>query len=281
MSSPSKDPTIPALLVIEAGRSEAHYWRDLWRYRELFYFLTWRDLIVRYKQTAVGIAWVLLQPALSMVVFTFFGRLLGVPTGGVPRPVLVYTALLPWQFFAAALAGSSGSLVSNANLISKIYFPRLIVPVGAAAVNIVDFVISAGFLAVLMAIYGVWPDARVLLLPVFVLVAFGTALGAGLWLAALNVKYRDFRYVVPFIIQFGLYASPVFFNSTIVPERWRFWYALNPMVGVIDGFRWALLGGKVELQLPSLLLSLAIMAGLLASGVWFFRRIERSFADLI
>jgi lipopolysaccharide transport system permease protein len=215
------------------------------------------------------------------VVFCIFGHLLGVPTGGVPRPVLVFTGLLPWQFFAAALGAASGSLVNNANLISKVYFPRLIVPASAVAVSFVDFLISAAFLAALMALYGVVPDARGLMLPLLVLVAIAAALGAGLWLTALNVKYRDFRYVIPFVVQFGLYVSPVFFSSDVVPARWRFWYALNPMVGVIDGFRWALLGGKFELQLSSLMVSLGIVLLMLTSGIWFFRRIERSFADLI
>jgi lipopolysaccharide transport system permease protein len=268
-------------LVIEAGHAEAHYWRDLWRYRELFYFLTWRDLLVRYKQTAVGVAWALLQPALTVVVFSVLGELLHIPTGGVPRPVLVLAAVLPWQFFATALSASSGSLVGNANLISKVYFPRLIVPASAVAVSLVDFLISAVFLAVLMAIFHVTPDWRILALPAFILIAFGAALGAGLWLTALNVKYRDFRFVLPLIVQFGGYVSPVAFSSDMVPERWRTLYAFNPMVGVIDGFRWSLLGGQAPLSAGSLLLSVCVVLGLLGGGVTYFRRVERSFADVI
>jgi lipopolysaccharide transport system permease protein len=267
--------------VIEAGRSERHYWRDLWRYRELFVFLTWRDLLVRYKQTAIGLAWALVQPCLTMVVFTVFGELLKVPSDGVPRPILVFSALVPWQFFSASLTGASSSVVSNANLISKVYFPRLIVPLSAVATSFVDFVISAIFLAVLMAVFGVVPDARAFALPLFVLLAFATALGAGLWLTALNVKYRDFRFILPFIVQFGLYVSPVAFPSSVVPDAWRPFYALNPMVGVIDGFRWCLLGGQQSLPLTSLLVSGVLVLVLNVSGIWFFRRMERQFADII
>lgn len=280
MSDPSSH-TQPVTLVIEAGRSERHYWRDLWRYRELFVFLTWRDLLVRYKQTALGVAWALLQPFLTMVVFSVFGLLLQVPTGGIPRPVLVFTALLPWQFFAAALSAASSSLVGNAHLISKVYFPRLIVPLSAVAVSFVDFIISAVFLGVLMAVFHVVPDARVLALPLFVLLAFVAALGAGLWLTALNVKYRDFRYVLPFIVQLGLYVSPVAFTSDIVPEKWRTLYALNPMVGVIDGFRWCLLGQSSPLPATSIALSAIFVVLLFASGIWFFRKTEKTFADVI
>jgi len=281
MSSPASVPPAPPTLVIEAGRAEAHYWRDLWRYRELFYFLTWRDLLVRYKQTVVGVAWALIQPALTMVIFSVVGQLLRVPTGDVPRPVLIFTALLPWQFFSSALSASSGSLVGNANLISKVYFPRLIVPASAVAVSLVDFLISAVFLAVLMAIYHVVPDWRIVALPLFVFIAFGAALGAGLWLTALNVKYRDFRFVLPFIVQFGLYVSPVAFPSEVVPAKWRTLYALNPMVGVIDGFRWSLLGGHTALSPTGLGLSLLVVVGLLVGGITYFRSVERRFADLV
>jgi lipopolysaccharide transport system permease protein len=283
MSATAAPPSPPATseLILEAGRSESHYWRDLWRYRELFLFLTWRDLLVRYKQTAIGVAWALLQPALTTVVFCVFGYLLKIPTGGVPRPVLIFAAQLPWSFFAASLNASSGSLVSNAHLISKVYFPRLIIPLSAVAVSFVDFLISATLLAVLMLVYQVVPDWRILLLPLFVLIAFGAALGAGLWLTALNVKYRDFRFVLPFIVQFGLYVSPIAFTSDFVPEKWRTLYALNPMVGVIDGFRWALLRGETPLYWPGLATSLAVVALLLWSGVRYFRHTERSFADII
>ncbi|HWZ95734.1 MAG TPA: ABC transporter permease [Opitutaceae bacterium] len=278
------DPTHPSaapVLVLEAGRAEVHYWRDLWRYRELFLFLTWRDLLVRYKQTAVGVAWALIQPALTTAVFCVFGQILKLPTGGVPRPILIFAAQLPWQFFSSALSASSSSLVGNANLISKIYFPRLIIPVSAIVVSLVDFSVSAAFLAVLMAAYGLAPDARVLALPLFLAVAFGAALGVGLWLTALNVKYRDFRFVLPFIIQFGLYVSPIAFTSDLVPARWRALYELNPMVGIIDGFRWALLRGQAPAPWTGLAYSCALVAVLLVTGVWFFRKTERTFADVI
>lgn len=269
-------------LTLESGRTEATYWRDLWRYRELLWFLAWRDILVRYKQTALGIVWALLQPLLTTVVGTVvFGKIANLPTGDVPYPVLIYTAMLPWQFFASSLSGAANSLVGNANLISKVYFPRLVVPMSAVVTAMVDFLISALMLACLMAWFRVTPDWRLLTLPLFTGVAFATALGAGLWLTALNVKYRDFRYVVPFIVQSGLFISPVFFSSAVIPERWRFLYSLNPMAGVIDGFRWAILGGKFDLQPVSLGISLAIVATMLVSGVWFFRRIERTFADLI
>ncbi|HET9470934.1 MAG TPA: ABC transporter permease [Usitatibacter sp.] len=280
----SADPraAAPELLVIEAGRTERHYWRDLWRYRELFYFLAWRDILVRYKQTAIGIAWAVLRPVLTMAVFTVvFGKLGKFPSEGVPYPILVYAAMLPWQFFASSLADASASLVGNANLISKVYFPRLIVPASAVITSFVDFLIAGAILVVLMAWYGFWPDWRLLLLPFFVLLAFAAAMGAGLWLTALNVKYRDFRFVVPFIVQFGLYVSPVGFSSTVVPEQWRLIYSLNPMVGVIEGFRWALLGGRGALSAPMLALSIVVVAGVLASGIRYFRKTERSFADVI
>jgi lipopolysaccharide transport system permease protein len=270
------------VLVIEAGHTELHYWRDLWRYRELFYFLAWRDILVRYKQTAIGITWAVIRPLLTMVVFTVvFGKLGKFPSEGVPYPILVYAAMLPWQFFASSLSEASGSLIGNANLISKVYFPRLIVPASAVITSFVDFLIAGVIMLALMAWYGFWPDWRIVALPLFMLLAFAAAMGAGLWLTALNVKYRDFRYVVPFIVQFGLYISPVGFSSSVVPEKWRLLYSLNPMVGVIDGFRWALLGGKTTLYMPGFALSLAAVMLLLATGVVHFRRTERTFADII
>jgi lipopolysaccharide transport system permease protein len=269
-------------LVIEAGRSERQYWQDLWRYRELFYFLAWRDILVRYKQTAIGVAWALIRPVLTMIVFTVvFGKLAKLPSGGVPYPILVFSAMLPWQFFANALSECSNSLITNANLISKIYFPRLVVPTSAVIVSFVDFLISGIILLGLMAWYDFVPSWRILTLPLFILIAFAAAMGAGLWLAALNVKYRDFRYIVPFIIQFGLYVSPVGFSSSIVPESWRWLYSLNPMVGVIDGFRWAILGGETQLYLPGFFLSAGFVVLLLISGIQYFRAYERSFADVI
>lgn len=269
-------------LVIEAGRTERHYWKDLWRYRELFYFLAWRDILVRYKQTVIGIAWALIRPLLTMVVFVFiFGKLAKLPSEGVPYPILVFSALLPWQFFANAIAEAGNSVVSNANMISKVYFPRLVVPASAVIVGLVDFLISGVLLAGLMLWYGVVPDWRIATLPLFLAVAVAAAMGAGLWIAALNVQFRDFRYIIPFVVQFGLYVSPVGFSSAIVPEQWRLLYSLNPMVGVIDGFRWAILGGANQLYWPSILLSLALALAFAISGVLYFRKMEKRFADVI
>jgi lipopolysaccharide transport system permease protein len=274
-------------LVIEAGRTESQYWRDLWKYRELFYFLAWRDILVRYKQTVIGMAWALIRPFLTMVVFTFvFGNLAKLPPEGTaPYPIMVFAALLPWQFFSGALSECSNSLVSNANLLSKVYFPRLIVPTSAVIVSFVDFLISGMILLGLMAYYNFVPDWRILTLPLFILIAFAASIGAGLWLAALTVEYRDFRYVVPFIVQFGLYVSPVGFSSKIIAERYseqvRLLYSLNPMVGVIDGFRWAILGGESQIYLPGFALSVGLVIVILVSGIWYFRKMERTFADVV
>ena len=269
-------------LIIEAGRSEKHYWQDLWRYRELFYFLAWRDILVRYKQTTIGIAWALIRPFITMVVFTVvFGNLAKLPSEGVPYPILVFSAMLPWQFFANALSECSNSLIGNANLISKVYFPRLIVPISAIVVSFVDFMISGIILLGLMAYYNYVPSWRILLLPVFVAIAFAASIGAGLLFASLNVKYRDFRFIVPFITQIGLYISPVGFSSSIVPEQYRLLYSLNPMVGVIDGFRWSILGGDAKLYLPGFALSLGLVLSMLIAGVVYFRKVERTFADVI
>ncbi len=272
-------------LTIEAGRTESQYWKDLWRYRELFYFLAWRDILVRYKQTVIGMAWALIRPFLTMVVFSVvFGQLAKLPSEGAPYPILVFAALLPWQFFANALSECSNSLIGNANLISKVYFPRLIVPASAVIVSFVDFLVSGMILLGLMAWYNFVPSWRIVALPLFIGIAFAASMGAGLWLAALNVKYRDFRYIVPFIVQFGLYISPVGFSSSIVFERFPQWgwiYSLNPMVGVIDGFRWAILGGNFNLYLPGFMLSMGLVALLFVSGVWYFRKVERTFADVI
>lgn len=269
-------------LIIEAGRSERHYWRDLWRYRELFYFLAWRDLLVRYKQTVIGVAWALLRPLLTMLVFTIvFGTLAKLPSAGAPYPILVFAALLPWQFFANALSEASNSLIGNANLISKVYFPRMIVPASSIITSFVDFLISGVILVGLMVWYRFLPGWRLLTLPFFIALAFAAAMGFGLWLTALNVKYRDFRFVVPFIVQFGLYVSPVGFSSDIIPARWRLLYSLNPMVGVIDGFRWAILGGEAQIYWPGFALSLVIVALVLVWGIYYFRKTEKNFADII
>lgn len=268
-------------LILEPGRGIKHYWRDLWAYRELFFFLAWRDVAVRYKQTVIGVAWAVIRPVLTMIVFTIiFGKLAKLPSEGVPYPILVYSAMLPWQFFASSLSESSNSLVSNAQMISKVYFPRLAIPTSAVVVSFVDFAISFTILLALMAWYQFVPGWRMLVLPLFILLAFGAALGGGLWMASLNVKYRDFRYIVPFIVQFGLYVSPVGFSSSIVPEEWRLLYSLNPMVGVIDGFRWAILG-NVELYWPGFMLSVGLVLLLFGSGLWYFRKTERTFADVI
>ncbi|MBE9031003.1 ABC transporter permease [filamentous cyanobacterium LEGE 11480] len=268
--------------TIESGRAERQYWQDLWRYRELFYFLAWRDILVRYKQTTIGIAWALLRPFLTMIVFSVvFGSLAKLPTQGAPYPILVFAAMLPWQFFANSLSECSNSLITNANLLSKVYFPRLVLPTSAVIVSLIDFMISSVIMVGLMAWYHFIPSWRIITLPFFILIAFSAAMGAGLWLSALNVKYRDFRYVVPFIIQFGLYISPVGFSSSIVPEQWRWIYSLNPMVGVIDGFRWAILGGDSHLYLPGFVISIGIVFAFLFGGIRYFRAYERSFADVI
>lgn len=270
-------------LRIEAGRAEAQYWQDIWRYRELFYFLAWRDILVRYKQTFIGIAWALIRPFLTMIIFTIvFSQIAKLPSEGkAPYAILVFSAMLPWQFFSSALSECSSSLISNANLISKVYFPRLIVPASAVIVSFVDFLMSGLVLLSLMVWYNFAPSWRILFLPIFIFASLAAAMGSGLWLATLNVQYRDFRYVVPFIVQLGLYISPVGFSSSVVPERWRFLYSMNPMVGVIDGFRWAVLGESSSFYLPSFLLSLLLVSGLLISGLIYFRRVERTVVDII
>jgi lipopolysaccharide transport system permease protein len=269
-------------LLIEAGHTESQYWRDLWRYRELFYFLAWRDMLVRYKQTVVGVSWSLIRPLLTMVVLTaVFGKLGKMPSGGVPYPLLVFCGMLPWQFVSTALSESGNSLVLNSNLISKVYFPRLVIIVSSVITSFVDFAISGAFLVVLMIWYRYPPPAAVFLLPLFVLLAFGASLGVGLWIAALMVEYRDFRFIVPFIVQFGLYVSPVGFQSMVVPERFRLLYALNPMVGIIDGFRMCLLGTQNGIYWPGLAIAVIDTVVLITSGVWYFRRTEQTFADLI
>lgn len=269
-------------LIIEAGRTERHYWKDLWRYRELFYFLAWRDILVRYKQTVIGLAWALIRPLLTMIVFVVvFGKLAKLPSEGTPYPILVFAALLPWQFFANAFTEAGNSLISNANMISKVYFPRLVIPTSAVIVSFVDFLISGIILVGLMLWYDCAPDWRIITLPVFIFIAFAAAMGAGLWTAALNVKYRDVRYIIPFVAQLGLYVSPVGFSSNIIPEQWRLLYSINPMVGVIDGFRWSIVGGNTQLYWPGFLLSLALVLVILVTGVVYFRKTEKTFADVI
>lgn len=270
-------------LIIEPGQGMKHYWQDLWAYRELFFFLAWRDITVRYKQTIIGIGWSIIRPVITMVIFTvIFGRWANLPAGGMPYPVLVFSAMLPWQFFANALTESSMSLISSANLISKVYFPRLAIPTSAVAVSLIDFLISLGILAVLMIVYQVPFTLKLLLLIPLTALTFGTALGAGLGLAALNVKYRDFRFIVPFIVQIGLYVSPVGFSSSIVPPQVLPLYSLNPMVGIIEGFRWTIAGSSEPFAYwPSLAISAIITILLLWGGSRYFRKVERGFADVI
>lgn len=269
-------------LVIEAGQSSRNYWKDLWRYRDLFFFLVWRDILVRYKQTVIGIAWVVIRPIMTMLVFTLvFGKLAKLPSDGVPYSLMVFSGMLPWFFFSSALSESSNSMVTNSNLLSKVYFPRIIVPTSAIIVCLVDFFLSFLVLVPFMYYYGVSPDWKIMALPLFLLLAIMTVLGAGLWLSALNIKYRDFRIILPFIVQIGMYVSPVGFSSSIVPEKWKLLYSLNPMVGVIDGFRWALLGGNFKLYLPGLYVSIALSLVILITGLRYFRSTERTFADLI
>lgn len=270
-------------LIIEPGRAEAHYWRDLWRYRELFQVLVWRDISVRYKQTVIGVAWALVRPFFTMIVFTIvFGKIAHLPSdGNAPYPLMVFAGMLPWTFFSTALADASVSLVGNASLITKVYFPRLIIPAASVMVACVDFLISFAILVAMMIWYQFVPGWHILLLPGFVAIAFFASLGPGLWITALNVKYRDFRYVIPFIVQFGLYISPVGFSSQVIPEQWRLIYSLNPLVGIIDGFRWCLLGGSSELYLPGFVASLVVSGAFLWLGLRQFRKMESSFADLI
>jgi lipopolysaccharide transport system permease protein len=266
-------------LVIEPGRSAARYWSDLWRYRELLSFLAWRDIAVRYKQTAIGVLWAVIRPALTLLVFVLFRRLAGLRQDGGSDVLLVLAAVLPWQFFASAVAEASTSLIGNTSLIAKVYFPRLIVPLAAVVTALVDFAITLVMLAVVMLWYRVMPDARILALPLLIAQGALLALGLGLLLGALTVKYRDFRYLVPFGIQLGLFVSPVAFETAQVPERWRAWYALNPLAGIIDGFRWSLTGGPIDSNV--MLSSVLMTAAALAAGVWYFRRTERGFADAI
>jgi len=269
-------------IVVEAGKSEKNYWKDIWTYRELFAFLAWRDVSVRYKQTIIGVSWAVLRPFLTMLVFTLvFGKLAKFPSGGVPYSILVFCGMLPWYFFSTSLSESSNSLITNNNLITKIYFPHLIIPASSVIVSFIDFVLSFFILGLLMVWYRFVPSANIVFLPAFILIAFALAIGMGLWFAALNVKYRDFRYIIPFVVQFGLYISPVGFKSDIVPEKFIFLYSLNPMVGVIDGFRWAVIGDAMKINIPAFTVSLAITALIFITGVMYFRKTEKKFADVI
>jgi lipopolysaccharide transport system permease protein len=276
-------PAPPMQIILEPGRTEKNYWRDLWRYRELFQVLAWRDVSVRYKQTVIGAVWAILRPFLAMVIFTFvFARLAKLPSeGSAPYALMVLAGMLPWTFFASAFSDASNSLVGNASLIDKVYFPRLIIPAANIVVALVDLLIGFGILVAIMIWYRFPPSLQILLLPIFVLLAFLASLGPGLWITVLNVKYRDFRYVIPFILQLGIYVSPVGFSSRIVPENWRLLYSLNPMVCVIDGFRWCILGGQTRIYWPGLGLGLAVIAFFLWLGIRQFRKMEKTLADLI
>lgn len=275
------DAAEPAELVLEPGRAAANYWRDLWRYRELLGFLAWRDIKVRYKQAALGAAWALFQPIVTMAIFTFvFGRLAKMPDGGVPYPVLVLAGLLPWQLFSSALNGASGSLVGNSHLISKVYFPRLIVPISAVGVAVVDFAIVLGLFVVVSLWFGMIPTWHWVVLPAFVALTLALSLGAGLWLTSLTVRFRDFRFIVPFLLQIGLFVSPVGYRTDHFPS-WRAVLALNPLTGVIDGYRWCLLGGTQSIDPLAVGYSVVMTAALIVTGLWYFRRTERQFADII
>lgn len=271
------------IYILEPGRTEKNYWADLWRYRELFLILAWRDVSVRYKQTAIGVIWAILRPLLTMLIFTIvFSRVAGLPSdGNAPYALMVFAAMLPWSLFATSMGDASNSLIANANLISKVYFPRMIVPSATIVTASVDFAISFVILLGLMVYYRFVPNWNMLLLPLFVLLALLASLGPGLWITALNVKYRDFRYVIPFILQFGLYVSPVGFSSSLIPAQWRLPYHFNPLVGVIDGFRWCVLGEESTIYWPGFGLSLAVIAIFLWSGIVQFRKMEKTFADLI
>jgi lipopolysaccharide transport system permease protein len=268
--------------IIEPGRVGRRYWRDLWTYRELFYFLAWRDILVRYKQTALGAAWAILRPLLVMIVLTIiFGRVAKLGSDGTPYPLLVFAGLLPWQFFANAFTDAGNSLILNESMVSKIYFPRLMIPASAVIVSFVDFVVAGTVFAALMVWYRFLPDWRILMLPLLIAIMLAAAVGVGVWVAALSVKYRDARYLIPFAVQFGLYVSPVGFSSSVIPDSWRLLYSLNPVVGIIDGFRWSLFSGKSPLYWPALTVSCGVVFVLLISGILYFRKTERLFADVI
>ncbi len=270
-------------IIIRPGKKISHYWKELWAYRELFLFLSWKDILIRYKQAALGISWSIVRPFLTMVVFTIvFGKVAKLPSDtGVPYPIMVFAAMLPWQFFATSLQEGSNSLINNSGLISKVYFPRIIIPVSTIVVSLIDFLISFLLLVGLMVWFRYLPSVNLLAIPLFLIVAILPSLGTGLWIASLNVRYRDFKFIVPFIVQFGLYISPVGFSSSVVPEKFRLLYSVNPMVGVIDGFRWAVTGNNTGIFLPGLYMSISLSLLLLLSGFWYFRKTERTFADVI
>lgn len=269
-------------LIIEANKSKLNYWKDLWNYRELFYFLAWKDILIRYKQTVIGVAWSFIRPLFTMIILTIvFGRIAKLPSNNAPYPIMVFSAMLPWQFFSNAFNEASNSLISNANLLTKVYFPRLIIPTTTIIVSLIDFFISIGIMIILMFVFHFTPSWQILFLPFFLLLVIVISLGAGYFIASLNVQYRDFRYIVPFIVQFGLYISPVGFSSDTIPDKWRLIYSINPMVGVIDGFRWCILGVESKLYLNGLIISISIAIFLLVIGIKTFRKMEKIFADVV
>ncbi len=277
------DTTLPpvSVTVIESGKAEKNYWRDLWRYRELAGFLAWRDIKVRYKQATLGIAWAVIQPAIQTVLLTFvFGKLAKMPDGGVPYALIVLAGLLPWQLFTSAFNGAGNSLVGNSHLISKVYFPRLIMPISALAVALVDLGIMLVLAIPIIAAFGIMPSWQLLALPLFVALTLIVSLGAGLWITALTVRFRDFRFITPFIVQIGVFVTPVGYRTDFLPN-WQHLLALNPLAGVVDGVRWCLLAGRTDLYWPGLGLSVVVAALLLVTGIWYFRRTERQFADII
>lgn len=269
-------------LTIESGKTERHYWIDLWRYRELFYILAWRDIAVRYKQTFIGIIWAILRPLVTMIIFVvIFGKIAKLPSEDMPYPIYVFAAMLPWTFFAAAFAEAGNSLVGNANLISKVYFPRLIIPAASIIVSLIDFLIAFIILIILMLWYKYIPSWHILTIPLFLLLGLLAAFGAGLFIASLNVKYRDFKFIVPFVVQLGLYISPVAYSTTLIPEKYQLLYFLNPMVAVIDGFRWAVSGGQTAFNIMELIVSMSVVFTLCILGIVYFRKTEKTFADVI
>ena len=274
-------------IVIEPGKTGGRYWKDLKTYRGLFFFLAWRDVLVRYKQTAIGVSWSVIRPLLYTGVFVAFGEIFNTGHGTIPRPLIVAAAVLPWQLFATAFAESANSLVGNANLLTKVYFPRIIVPASTLIVSLIDFGIALLLMIVLMIIYGFAPSGNIVFFPLFLLLALVTAAGSGFLIAALNVKYRDFRYIVPFIIQLGVFISPVGFDSARIyaseriPEFAKTLYAMNPMVGVIDGFRWCMLGGDLQIHWNSFIISIGVSVLIFILGIWYFRRVESTFADIV
>ncbi len=274
-------------IIIEPGAKHRNYWKDVWNYRGLFYFLAWRDVLVRYKQTAIGVLWSIIRPLTTIVIMTVVGALFKIPVpDGVPRALFVCAATLPWQFFATTFTSASGSLVGNANLLTKVYFPRIIVPLSSVVACLMDFLISFAILVVFMFVFRFYPDWKLVLLPLFLLMALLVAMGAGLYIAALNVKYRDFNYIVPFIVQFGVYVAPIAYSSQSIyqssyPSIFKFLYSINPMVGVIDGFRWCVFGSDSNIYLPGFLISLGISFFFVFLGIWYFRKTEYSFADVI